>query len=75
MPWITGLSGPIYRRALQFTSKYHVSSDSLQAQITEHMEYNYVTVALYCVGEDLEKLIRTNRQTENSITEATLPPG
>ena len=43
------------------------------------MEYNYMTAALYCVGEELENLVRTNRQTENrhtenSITEATLIP-
>ena len=31
--WIAGLSGPIYCRALQFTSKYHVSLDSCQPQI------------------------------------------
>ena len=41
----------------------------------EHMEYNYVTAALYCVGEELENLMRTNTQrTQNSITEATLIP-
>ena len=64
--------------SLQFGTKYHVYSDSLRAQITEHTEYNYVTVALYCVGEELEKMMRTNKQidrkTENSITEATLIP-
>ena len=65
--------------SLQFGTKYHVYSDSLRAQITEHTEYNYVTAALYCVGEELEHLVRTNRQTENrhtenSITEATLIP-
>ena len=43
-------------------------------QITEHTEYNYMTAALYCVGEELENLMRTDRQTENSITEATLIP-
>ena len=61
--------------SLQFGTKYHVYSDSLQAQITEHTEYNYMTAALYCVGEELENLMRTDRQTENSITEATLIPG
>ena len=45
----------------------------------EHTEYNYVTVALYCVGEELENLMRTNKQTdkehtENSKPEATLIP-
>ena len=42
--------------SLQFGTKYHVYSDSLWAQITEHTEYNYVTAALYCVGEELENL-------------------
>ena len=45
----------------------------------EHTEYNYVTAALYCVGEELENLMRTNKQTdkehtENSKPEATLIP-
>ena len=44
----------------------------------EHAEYNYVTAALYYVGAKLEKMMRTNeqtdRQTGNSITEATLIP-
>ena len=51
--------------SLQFGTKYHVYSDSLQVQITEHMEYNYVTAALYCVGEKLEKVMRTDRQRTN----------
>ena len=55
--------------SLQFGTKYHVYSDSLQAQITEHMEYNYVTAALYCVGEELENLMRTNKQTDREQTE------
>ena len=43
------------------------------------MDYNYVRVALYYVREELEKMMRTNiqtenRRTENSITEATLIP-
>ena len=42
--------------SLQFGTKYHVYSDSLWGQITEHTEYNYVTAALYCVGEELEKM-------------------
>ena len=33
IPWITGLNGPIYHRALQFASKYHVSLDSRRPQI------------------------------------------
>ena len=40
--------------SLQFGFKFNASSASLQTQITEHTEYNYVTVALYCVGEELE---------------------
>ena len=60
--------------SLQFGTKYRVYSDSLRAQITEHTEYNYVRAALYCVGKELENLVRTNRHTENSITEATLIP-
>ena len=65
--------------SLQFGSKYHVYSDSRQAQITEHKEYNYVKVALYYVGKELENLMRTdrqriNKQTENSKSEATLIP-
>ena len=64
---------------LQVALKYHVYSDSLWAQITEHTEYNYMTAALYCVGEELENLMRTDRQTdrehtENSKPEATLIP-
>ena len=50
--------------SLQFGSKYHVSSDSLLVQIMEHTEYNYVMAALYYVGEELENLMRTNKQTE-----------
>ena len=42
--------------SLQFGTKYHVYSDSLQAQITEHTEYNYKTVALYFVGKEIENL-------------------
>ena len=42
--------------SLQFGSKYHVSSDSLQAQITEHTDCNYVMAALYYVGVELENL-------------------
>ena len=42
--------------------KYHVYSDSLQAQITEHTEYNYLTAALYYVGEELENLMRKDRE-------------
>ena len=42
--------------SLQFEFKYHVSSDSLRAQITEHTDRNYVTVALYYVGVELENL-------------------
>ena len=33
IPWIAGLSGPIYHGALQFASKYHVSLDSCWPQI------------------------------------------
>ena len=50
------LNEKLLAHSLQFGTKYHVYSDSLWAQITEHMEYNYVTAALYCVGEELEKL-------------------
>ena len=42
--------------SLQFGTKYGVSSDSLWVQITEHTEYNFVMVALYCVMEELENL-------------------
>ena len=28
----------------------------------EHTEYNYMMAALYCVGEALEKMMRTNKQ-------------
>ena len=48
--------------SLQFGLKYHASSASLRAQITEHTEYNYVTAALYYVGAELEKMMRTDRQ-------------
>ena len=56
-------------RSLQLGTKYHVYSDSLRAQITEHTEYNYVTVALYCVGEELENLMRTDRQRTDRQTD------
>ena len=55
--------------SLQFGTKYHVYSDSLWAQITEHMEYNYVMAALHYVGEELENLMRTNKQTDREHTE------
>ena len=80
-----GFGGPLLICLLKFTLNQKLLAHSLQfgtkyhAQITEHTEYNYVTAALYCVGEELENLMRTNkqienRQTENSITEATLIP-
>ena len=53
--------------SLQFGMKYLVSSDSLGAQIAEHTEYNYVTVALYCVGEELENFYE-NKQTDRQRT-------
>ena len=77
------LNEKLLAHSLQFGTKYHVYSDSLRAQITEHTEYNYVTAALYCVGEELENLMRTdrqrtnkqtNKQTENSKPEAILIP-
>ena len=42
--------------SLQFGTKYHVYSDSLWAQITEHTDYNYMMAVLYYVGEELENL-------------------
>ena len=42
--------------SLQFRLKYHASSASLWTQITEHMNRNYVTLALYYVGAELENL-------------------
>ena len=36
----------------------------LWMQITEYTEYNYVTVALYYVRAELEKMMRTNKQTD-----------
>ena len=42
--------------SIQFGTNYHVSSDSLRAQITEHTDYNYMTAALHYVGEELENL-------------------
>ena len=50
------LNEKLLAHSLQFGSKYHVSSDSLWALIREHTEYNYVTAALYYVGEELENL-------------------
>ena len=41
---------------LQFGLKYHVSSDSLWAQIAEHMDRNYATAALYYFGVELDDL-------------------
>ena len=40
--------------SLQFGSKYHVSSDSLWAQIQDHTYRDYVMAALYYAGEELE---------------------
>ena len=62
------LNKKLLAHLLQFGTKYHVYSDSLLAQITEHTEYNYVTAALYCVGEELENLMRTNKQTDTQRT-------
>ena len=42
--------------SLQFGSKYHVSSDSLRAHITDHTDGIYVTRALYFVRVELENL-------------------
>ena len=44
-------------------------ADSLWVQITEHTEYDYVTAALYCVGEELENLMRTNKQIDRQRTD------
>ena len=50
------LNKKLSAHSLQFGSKYHVSSDSLRAQIMEHTDRNYVTAALYYVGVELENL-------------------
>ena len=42
--------------SLEFGSKYHVSSDSLGAQITEHTDCNYMKASFYYVGVELENL-------------------
>ena len=42
--------------SLQFGSNYHVSSDSLWAQIKEHTDCNYMMAALYYVRVKLENL-------------------
>ena len=42
--------------SLQFRTKYHVYSDSLLVQITEHTDHNYVMMASYYVGVELENL-------------------
>merc|ERR1712115_667583 len=55
--------------SLQFGTKYHVYSDSLRAQNMEHTEYNYVTAALYFVGEELENLMRTNKKIDRQRTD------
>ena len=51
--------------SLQFGSNYHVSSDSFRVQITEYTDYNHVMAALYYVGEELEILMRTNKNLLN----------
>ena len=54
--------------SLQFGLKYHVSSDLLWAQIMEHTDRNYVTVALYYIGVELENLLhRENIQTHREF--------
>ena len=63
------LNKKLSAHSFQFGSKYHVSSDSLLAQITEHTEYNYVTAALYYVGEELENLMRTKKHTDRQRTD------
>ena len=50
--------------SLQFGSKYHVSSDSLGAQITEHTDRTYVMVALYYVGVKIRKFVTQREQTD-----------
>ena len=60
--------------SLQFGSKYHVNSDSLWAQITEHTDYNYVTAALYHVGEELENFMRTDKQKTDTQRIQNLRP-
>ena len=50
------LNEKLSAHSLQFGSKYHISSDSLRAQITEHTDSNYVLAALYYVGVELENL-------------------
>ena len=59
---------------LQVALKYHVYSDSLWAQITEHTEYNYVMAALYRVGEELENLMRTDKQRTDTQRIQNLRP-
>merc|ERR1712115_726802 len=63
------LNKKLLAHSLQFGSKYHISSDSLWAQITEHTEYNYMTAALYYVGEELENLMRTDKQRTDRQTD------
>ena len=60
--------------SLQFGTKYHVYSDSLRAQITNHTEYNYVMAVLYCVGEELENLMRTDKQRTDTQRIQNLRP-
>ena len=50
------LNEKLSAHSLQFGSKYHVSSDSLWVQITEHTDYIYVMAALYYSGVELENL-------------------
>ena len=37
---------------LQLGSKYHVTSDSLWTQITEHTDYNYMMAALFMLEKN-----------------------
>ena len=50
------LNKKLSAHSLQFGLKYHVSSDLLWVQIMEHTDHNYVIVALYYVGVELENL-------------------
>jgi len=50
------LNKKLLLHSLKFTSKYHVSLDSLRVQIRYHTYRNLVTVALYYAGIELEKM-------------------
>ena len=62
IPWIAGLRGPIYCRALHFAPKYHVSLDLRRPQIRQHIHYS-LGQSIMCLQIHAGRKFDTTRTT------------